>query len=73
QRGVVIRTGETVKGMTPDGRVITAAETHQCAAVVCAVPWHAIGRLFAEWDESERSSLPHLSEYHSIPSSPITG
>ncbi|QDV88034.1 hydroxysqualene dehydroxylase HpnE [Stieleria magnilauensis] len=72
-RGVEIRTGHTVEQITPEARVITASGDLDADAVICAVPWHRIDKLFDRWPDADRSRLPDVDAISQIPSSPITG
>ncbi|QDV46935.1 15-cis-phytoene desaturase [Stieleria neptunia] len=72
-RGVEIRTGHPVQQITPEARVITPAGDLEADAVIGAVPWHQIDKLFDRWPDAQRSRLPNLDAISKIPSSPITG
>ncbi|PAY20264.1 phytoene dehydrogenase [Rhodopirellula sp. SM50] len=72
-RGVEIRTGHAVEQITPEARVITASGDLDADAVICAVPWHRIDKLFDRWPEADRNRLPDVDAISQIPSSPITG
>ncbi|QEG02553.1 15-cis-phytoene desaturase [Stieleria maiorica] len=73
RRGVEIRTGEMVRQITPEARVITSTQPLEADAVICAVPWHRIAELFDQWPDGQHDALPDLPAISAIPSSPITG
>ncbi len=72
-RGVEIRTGHAAEQITPEARVITASGDLDADAVICAVPWHRIDKLFDRWPDADRSRLPDVDAISQIPSSAITG
>ncbi|WP_353620807.1 hydroxysqualene dehydroxylase HpnE [Stieleria mannarensis] len=73
RRGVEIQSGQTVRQITSEARVITSTQTLDADAVICAVPWHRIAELFDQWPDGRRDALPDLPAISAIPSSPITG
>jgi squalene-associated FAD-dependent desaturase len=72
-RGVDIQTGTTVRQITPDGNVVTTETQGQADAIICAVPWHQIPKLWDRWPDPQRRRLPDFDSIAKIPASQITG
>lgn len=73
ERGVEILTGQTVQQISVDGEVGCDGTRIKPDCVICAVPWHQLGRLFGHWPETQRAAFPDLEAIVRIPSSPISG
>ncbi|MDM4016226.1 hydroxysqualene dehydroxylase HpnE [Roseiconus lacunae] len=78
RRGVTIRQGCRVRHINPDRSLLVQSNEDdeqriEPSAVICAVPWFGLRRLFQHWDAADRTPLPHLERIDSFPSSPITG
>ena len=72
-RNVDVRTGQSVRQISPDSNVVTTSEQLNADAVIAAIPWHQISRLFDQWPDAQLTKLPKFETFSKIPSSPITG
>lgn len=85
-RGVRIQTETAVQRIRPDRTLETTHGNISAKHVICSVPWHAIGRLFSDWDpknspgyfpikitaQGGQQSINSMP-VSDMPSSPITG
>lgn len=72
-RGVEIVTGQPVRQLSPAGEVIMDGSRLRPNAVICALPWYRIEKLFQHWPDSRHQQLPDLKSISQIPGSSISG
>ena len=77
-RGVEIHCGAVVKSIETDGTIAVrkadgSENTLAASAVISAVPWSGLDKLFGTWMRPDRDRLPDLRRINDLPGSPITG